>query len=102
MKPDTFQLHHLGNDEEGDTIRMQKLSLEDTVAQRMRGLRTATNKGSGYNPYDTFPNTSSPGTFSQHRDLRELSNWIRAKRQVEKNREEEATGKYVIPPHDKK
>ena len=105
MNPEKFELHHLGEDEESETARIQRLSLEDTVTQRLRGLRTATTKGKGYNPYDTFPNTSSTGAFAQHRDLRELSKWIRAKRQVEKLRDEEkaeATGIQSIPPQDKK
>lgn len=102
MKPDKFELHNLGEDEESDTVRILRLSLEDTLTQQMRGLRTSHSKGSGYNPYDTFPNTSSTGSFAQHRDLRELSNWIRTKRQVEKGKEEEATGRFAIPPHEKK
>ena len=36
----------------------------------------------GYNPYDTFPNVRRAGSSQQHADLRQLSEWIRLKRQV--------------------
>ena len=36
----------------------------------------------GYNPYDTFPNVRRAGSMQQHSDLRQLSEWIRLKRQV--------------------
>ena len=61
------------------------LSLEDTASQAVRGLRTAHSPGgSGYNPYDTIPNTSSKDTFQGTDDLRRLSEWIRTKRMAEK------------------
>ena len=84
MSSERFKLHDLHQDDPDavDTVRTLKLSLEDTLSQTMRGLRTPCSKTSGYNPYDTFPNVSSTGTFAQHRDLRELSEWIRLKRQV--------------------
>jgi 8-oxo-dGTP pyrophosphatase MutT (NUDIX family) len=60
------------------------LSLEDTMAQAVRGLRTPHSvSGSGYNPYDTIPNTSSTGAFQGTDDLRRLSEWIRTKRMAE-------------------
>ena len=37
----------------------------------------------GYNPYDTFPSVRRAGSTRQHADLRQLSEWIRLKRQVE-------------------
>lgn len=36
----------------------------------------------GYNPYDTFPSVRRAGSSRQHADLRQLSEWIRLKRQV--------------------
>lgn len=83
MKSDPkFEFAHF--DEHEDTVKLPRLSLEDTLSQTRRGLRVPHSKaGSGYNPYDTFPNTSSTGAFSRHKDLRQLSEWIRAKRQVE-------------------
>ena len=36
----------------------------------------------GYNPYDTFPSVRRAGSTRQHADLRQLSEWIRLKRQV--------------------
>lgn len=72
------------DDERVDTVKLPRLSLEDTISQTRRGLKVPHSpSGSGYNPYDTFPNTSTTGAFSRHRDLRQLSQWIRAKRQVE-------------------
>lgn len=66
------------------------LSLEDTVAQAVRGLRTPHSaSGSGYNPYDTIPNTSSSDSFQGTDDLRRLSEWIRAKRIAEKLKNED-------------
>jgi hypothetical protein len=38
--------------------------------------------GGGYNPYDTFPNVRENGLEQRQADLRRLSEWIRAKRQV--------------------
>lgn len=59
------------------------LRLEDTMAQRMRGLNVPTTpNGSGCNPYDTFPNTSASG-IRKYSDLKKLSEWIRAKRMAE-------------------
>ena len=61
------------------------MSLEDTASQVVRGLRTAHSPGgSGYNPYDTVPNTSSKDTIQGTDDLRRLSEWIRTKRMAEK------------------
>jgi hypothetical protein len=50
--------------------------------------------GDGYNPYDTIPNVRHPGTAQRQADLRQLSEWIRAKRQADKVRKENA------PPPD--
>ncbi len=36
----------------------------------------------GYNPYDTFPSVRRAGSMQQHAELRQLSAWIRLKRQV--------------------
>jgi len=40
----------------------------------------------GYNPYDTFPSVRRTGSSRQHADLRQLSEWIRLKRQVEQTK----------------
>jgi hypothetical protein len=61
------------------------LSLEDTVAQKMRGVTPRIKSGvSGYNPYDAAvskpPAGDAPGKPT---DLRKLSEWIRLRRQVE-------------------
>jgi hypothetical protein len=50
--------------------------------------------GDGYNPYDTLPNLRQPGHAQRQADLRKLSEWIRAKRQADKVRKENA------PPPD--
>ncbi len=60
------------------------LSLEDTTRQLMRGFPSKGAKRSlGGNPYDTFPNTSSPTNTNSTQELRKLSEWIRQKRQAE-------------------
>jgi hypothetical protein len=64
------------------------LSLEDTIAQKMRGVPTKSRTGVvGYNPYDAEPAKSK--SKSKHTDdkakptdLRKLSEWIRLQRQV--------------------
>jgi hypothetical protein len=62
-----------------------KLSLEDTVAQKMRGV-PATRRTSvgGYNPYDAEPAAKAKGAGQKSKptDLRKLSEWIRLQRQV--------------------
>ena len=61
------------------------LSLEDTIAQKMRGVTPRLKSGaSGYNPYDAT--VSKPpgagGEANKPTDLRKLSEWIRLTRQV--------------------
>jgi hypothetical protein len=60
------------------------LSLEDTVAQKMRGVAPRAKSGlSGYNPYDMAPTSAnSPAVGQKPTDLRKLSEWIRLTRQV--------------------
>jgi hypothetical protein len=66
-----------------------KLSLEDTIAQKMRGVpvKARTSVG-GYNPYDAEPAAKGKGKGkgetqkSKTTDLRKLSEWIRLQRQV--------------------
>jgi hypothetical protein len=63
-----------------------ELSLEDTLSQKARGLRTAAKTGqSGYNPYDTEINDKTNASEKKKKptDLRKLSEWIRLKREVE-------------------
>jgi hypothetical protein len=61
------------------------LSLEDTVAQKMRGVTPRIKSGiSGYNPYDAAVSqpAAAAGESSKPTDLRKLSEWIRLTRQV--------------------
>ncbi len=62
-----------------------KLSLEDTIAQRMRGAAVKRTGVAGYNPYDAEPTAGSTGPDGKRKrtDLRKLSEWIRLKREVE-------------------
>jgi hypothetical protein len=64
-----------------------ELELESTSSQTMRGVRLPRQFGSGYNPYDTVPDTK--GSTGQHRieDMRRLSEWIRMKRDLSRNDE---------------
>ncbi len=60
------------------------LSLEDTAAQRQRGVPTRPRTGvSGYNPYDAMPAPKRPEVRRKPTDLRQLSEWIRLQQQVE-------------------
>ena len=60
-----------------------KLSLEDTLAQKMRGLPVKARTGAvGYNPYDAVPAAKARGEKRRSTDLRKLSEWIRLQRQV--------------------
>jgi hypothetical protein len=61
------------------------LSLEDTMAQKMRGVPTKSRTGVvGYNPYDAEPakSKSKDEDGKTRTDLRKLSEWIRLQRQV--------------------
>jgi hypothetical protein len=59
------------------------LSLEDTVAQKMRGVTPRVKSGvSGYNPYDAAAPKAPAGDPPKPTDLRKLSEWIRLTRQV--------------------
>jgi hypothetical protein len=61
------------------------LSLEDTIAQKMRGVSPGIKSGlSGYNPYDATVSkpADAAGESSKPTDLRKLSEWIRLTRQV--------------------
>jgi hypothetical protein len=62
-----------------------KLSLEDTVAQKMRGVPVKARTGVvGYNPYDAEPAAKAKTEEQKPKptDLRKLSEWIRLQRQV--------------------
>jgi len=60
------------------------LSLEDTIAQKIRGVTPRVKSGvSGYNPYDAAPSNPVAGEPRKPTDLRKLSEWIRLTRQVE-------------------
>jgi hypothetical protein len=60
------------------------ISLEDTVAQKLRGVAKRTRSAqSGYNPYDMALKTPAPNEPQKTKtDLRKLSEWIRLSRQV--------------------
>lgn len=64
-----------------------ELSLEDTVAQKMRGVLVKVRTGFvGYNPYDALPAAKTKTKAAEQKpkatDLRKLSEWIRLQRQV--------------------
>ena len=69
-----------------------ELSLEDTLAQRLRGIPVATGTPvTGYNPYDALafgnkPRGKDSGKVSSNAkkptDLRKLSEWIRLHREI--------------------
>ena len=70
-----------------------ELSLEDTLAQRMRGGRVKPGKtAGGYNPYDTVPLDKSKGKSKRAKptDLRKLSEWIRITREIEQLKKEQS------------
>jgi len=61
------------------------ISLEDTVAQKLRGVAKRTRSPqAGYNPYDMELKTPAPkgAQKTKNTDLRKLSEWIRLSRQV--------------------
>jgi hypothetical protein len=62
------------------------LSLEDTMAQKMRGVPTKSRTGVvGYNPYDAAAakaKSDAAALKNKPTDLRKLSEWIRLTRQV--------------------
>jgi hypothetical protein len=60
------------------------ISLEDTVAQKLRGVaKRARSPQAGYNPYDMELKTPAPKEVQKTKtDLRKLSEWIRLSRQV--------------------
>ena len=62
------------------------LSLEDTVAQKLRGVPVKVRTGvGGYNPYDAAAAKAKSDAAEQKAkptDLRKLSEWIRLTRQV--------------------
>jgi hypothetical protein len=66
------------------------LSLESTGSQAMRGLSVQNGSSSGHNPYDTMPNTSSSTGMQRLADMRRLSEWIRMKRELERELEHES------------
>jgi hypothetical protein len=70
---------------EAEAAADPNLSLEDTIAQKMRGVPTKSRTGVvGYNPYDAEPAKSKPKDEDgkTRTDLRKLSEWIRLQRQV--------------------
>jgi hypothetical protein len=74
--------------------RSMELSLEDTLAQRMRGLPVKTRLPvNGYNPYDATPPGGAKDKDKARKkptDLRKLSEWIRLTRQINELKKEES------------
>jgi hypothetical protein len=69
--------------EDEPTDAKANLSLEDTVAQNMRGVIPRIKSGvSGYNPYDAAVSKTPAAEPPKPTDLRKLSEWIRLTRQV--------------------
>ena len=61
------------------------LSLEDTIAQRLRGVVPKSRTGvTGYNPYDAVPPEKLREDEDKDKptDLRKLSEWIRLQREI--------------------
>lgn len=70
-------------DPTSDQNSLYELSLEDTLAQKMRGLPVKSRiPASGYNPYDATATGKPKGPARKSTDLRKLSEWIRVQRQV--------------------
>jgi hypothetical protein len=73
-----------------------ELSLEDTLAQKMRGLAVKSRVAvAGYNPYNAEPpgkpkDRKEPAQGSKPTDLRKLSEWIRLQRQVAELKKEKS------------
>jgi hypothetical protein len=62
-----------------------KLSLEDTIAQRLRGVTPTRRTGvAGYNPYEAVPAEERHDDAGKEKpaDLRKLSEWIRLQREI--------------------
>jgi hypothetical protein len=72
---------------------MLELSLEDTLAQKMRGVPTKTRSTvGGYNPYDAMAAGKSKDKDGAGKptDLRKLSEWIRMQRQIAEIKKQES------------
>jgi hypothetical protein len=75
-----------------------ELSLEDTLAQKMRGLAVKSRVAvAGYNPYNAEPAAKPKDNKDKDKpegrkptDLRKLSEWIRLQRQVEEMKKEKS------------
>ena len=65
--------------------RNEDLSLENTGSQTLRGVPVHHGGGSGYDPYDTVPNTTAVNGMQRLEDMRRLSEWIRMKRNLERD-----------------
>ena len=75
--------HHPDRSDPNPADSKFDFSLEDTVAQNMRGVTPGNKSGvSGYNPYGAAPSNPAAGDPPKPTDLRKLSEWIRLTRQV--------------------
>jgi hypothetical protein len=72
----------------------KELSLEDTIAQKMRGLAVKARTTGGYNPYDTVPLDKSADRdkklLKKPTDLRKLSEWIQRTREIKGSKKEQS------------
>jgi hypothetical protein len=70
---------------------LYELSLEDTLAQKMRGVPVKTRvPAGGYNPYDAMAPGKSREPIRKPTDLRKLSEWIRLQREIEELKKRES------------
>lgn len=77
------------------TDASKKLTIEDTRAQKMRGLQIKTRSGKGgYNPYEAEAVDKSTDADGKQRkkptDLRKLSEWIRLTREIDELKKNES------------
>jgi hypothetical protein len=67
-----------------------ELSLEDTLAMKMRGVEVKKRiPASGYNPYDAQVSGKSKQPTRKPTDLRKLSEWIRVQREAAETKKRE-------------
>jgi hypothetical protein len=66
-------------------VQETDLSLESTSSQTLRGLHVSNGSSTGWNPYDTVPNSANTTGVHRLDDMRRLSEWIRLKREIENN-----------------
>ena len=76
---------HSPDPPDSNTSGSFELSLEDTLAQKLRGVPSKTRSATtGYNPYDAVAggNLKEKDKARKPADLRKLSEWIRMQREI--------------------